>query len=155
MSALSTHSPAKRNKTNTSGWQTPFPDQPELVAEPVWECPQNECGGGLALKLHRNGKDKFVVCTKQVCKDPTTCHFACSFFRPSKDNPHIWTKTPISSAFFGVLVCFFGFGTEIRMLARTTRNCPGRMNTSPEQETSIIYVTYAVSYTHLTLPTKA
>ena len=89
MSALSKHSPAKRNGPNTSGWQTPFPAEPELVAEPGWECPHNVCGGGLALKLRRNGKDEFVVCTKQVYKDPTTCQFTCSFFRPSKDNPHI------------------------------------------------------------------
>ena len=36
---------------------------------------------------------------------------------------------------------FFGdWNRTIIMLARTTRNCPGRMNTSHEQETSIIYL---------------
>ena len=106
MSALSKHSPAKRNKPNTSGWQTPSPAQPELVAGPRWGCPHNVCGGGLAVKLRRNGKDRFVVCTKQVHKDPATCQFTCSFFRPSKDNPHIWTKTLVSSTFFWVGFAF-------------------------------------------------
>ena len=32
------------------------------------------------------------------------------------------------------------------MLARTTRNCPGRMNISPEQETSIIYVMHICAH---------
>ena len=99
LSALSKHSPAKRNKPNTSGCQTPFPAQPEPVAEPGWECPHNVCGGGLALKLRRNGKDKFVVRTKQVYKYPTICQLTFSFFRPLRDNPHIWTKTPVSSRF--------------------------------------------------------
>ena len=107
MSALSKHSPAKTNKPNTSDWQTPFPAQPELVAEPGWECPHNVCGGGLAVKLRRNGKDKLVVCTKQVYRDPTTCQFIFSFFRPSKDNPHIWTITPVSSRFFGLGLLFW------------------------------------------------
>ena len=108
MSALSKHSPARRNKPNTSGWLTPFSAQPDLVDESGWECPHNACGGGLALKLRRNGKEKFVVYTKQVYKNPTTCQFACSFFRPSKENPHIWTKTPISSRFFWIGFAFWG-----------------------------------------------
>ena len=37
---------------------------------------------------------------------------------------------------------FWVWNRTIILLARTTRNCPGRMNTSPEQETSIICVTY-------------
>ena len=108
MSALSKHSPAKRSEPNTSGWHTPFPAQPELVAEPGWECPHNVCGGGLAMKLLRNGNDKIVVCANQVYKDPTTCQFTCSFFRPSKDNPHIWNKTPISSTFFWIGFAILG-----------------------------------------------
>ena len=67
----------------------PFPAQPDVVAEPGWECSHNVCGGDLVLKLRRKAKDKFVVCTKQVYQDPTTCQFTCSFFRQSKDNPHI------------------------------------------------------------------
>ena len=98
----------KKNKPNRSGVRTPFPGQPELVAKSGWECQRSECGGGLALKLRRNGKDKFVVRTEQVYKDPTTCEFTCSFFRPSKDNPHIWTKTPVSSRFFCIGFAFLG-----------------------------------------------
>ena len=108
MSALSNHSPAERNKTNTSGLQTPSTVRPELVAEPGWECPHNVCGGGLAVKLRRNGEDQFVVCTKQLYKDPTTCQFTCSFFRPTKDNPHIWTKTPVSPRFVWIGFAFLG-----------------------------------------------
>ena len=114
ISALSKHSPAKRNKPNTSGWQTLFPAQPELVAEPGWQYPHNVCGGGLGVKLRQNGKDKFVVCTKQVYRDPTTCQFTCSFFRPSKDNPHIWTKTPVSSRLFWIEFAFWGFYKKMK-----------------------------------------
>ena len=34
------------------------------------------------------------------------------------------------------------------MLARTARNCPGRMNIPPVQENSIIYVTYVRTKGH-------
>ena len=52
-------------------------------------------------------------------------------------------KTPISSFFFSLGLLFLGLGTEQQLcLARTARNCPRRRNTSPEQETSIICVTY-------------
>ena len=108
MSALSKHSPAKKNKPNASAWQTPCPAQPELVTEPGWECQHNVGGGGLAVKLRQNGKDKFVVCTKQGYKNPATCQFTCSFLRPSKDNPHIWTKTPVSSSFVWIGFAFWG-----------------------------------------------
>ena len=57
-----------------------------------------------------------------------------------KNRTQNWTKTPISSTFF-IGFAFWGLSRTIIMLARTTRNCPGRMNTSPEQETSIIHVT--------------
>ena len=108
MSALSKHSPAKRNGPNTSGWQTPFPAEPELVAEPGWECPHDVCGCGRAVKLRRNEKDKFVVYTRQVYKDPTTCQFTCFLFRPSKDNPRISTKTPVPLRFVWIGFAFGG-----------------------------------------------
>ena len=38
------------------------------------------------------------------------------------------------------------------MLARTTRTYPGRMNTSPEQQTSIIYVAYVRTKGHRYTP---
>ena len=50
------------------------------------------------------------------------------------------TKTPISSIFFSIGFAFGVWNRTIIMLARTIRICPGRMNTSPEQETSIIHV---------------
>ena len=109
MSALSKDSSAKRNERNTSAWQTPFPAQPELVAEPGWECQHNVCSGGLAVKLRRNGKDKFVVCTKRVYEDSTTYQLTCSSLRPSKDNPYIWTKTPVSCRFFRIGFTFGGW----------------------------------------------
>ena len=70
MTALFKHSHTKRNKPNSSGWQSPFPAQPRPVAETELECPHNVCGGGLARELRRNGKDKLVVCTIKCTRIP-------------------------------------------------------------------------------------
>ena len=106
ISALSKHSPAKRNKPNTSGWQTLFPAQPELVAEPGWQYPHNVCGGGLARELRRNGKDKLVVCTIKCTRIP---QLASS---PAPSSVHRRTtrtsgpKRPYLPDFFGLSLLF-------------------------------------------------
>ena len=107
MSALSEHSPAKRNKPDISGWQTPFPAQPELVAESGWDCQQNVCGGSLALKLRRN-RGLHEASVQGSHNLP-----AHLFLPPSVEgqpaqldqNAHIFR-------IFLDWVCFFGFGTE-------------------------------------------
>ena len=62
------------------------------------------------------------------------------------------TKTPISSIFFSIGFAFGVWNRTIIMLARTIRICPGRMNTSPEQETSGICVTYVRTKGHRYTP---
>ena len=65
-----------------------------------------------------------------------------------KTGPKIGPKRPYLPLFFGLGLLFWVWNRTIIMLARTTLNCPGRMNTSPEQETSIIYVTYVRTKGH-------
>ena len=64
----------------------------------------------------------------------------------SDQNAHIFHFGGIGFAFWGLL--FGVWNRTLIMLARTTHNCPRRMNTSPEQETSIIYVTYVRTKGH-------
>ena len=61
-------------------------------------------------------------------------------------------KTPISSIFFGLGLLFWVWNRTVNLLARTTRNYPGRMNTTPEQETCIICVTYVRTKGHRYTP---
>ena len=49
--------------------------------------------------------------------------------------------------FGGDWVCFLGgWNRTITVLARTTRNCPWRMNTPHEQQTSIIYLRHVCTH---------
>ena len=57
-----------------------------------------------------------------------------------KTGPKIGPKRPYLSILGGLGLLFWVWNRTIVPWAKTTRNCPGRMNTSPEQETSITYV---------------
>ena len=86
-----------------------------------------------------------MVCTKQVYEDPTIYQLTCSSVR-RRTTCTSGPKRPYLAGFLG-LGLLLGVGTETST-ARTTRNFPWRMNASPEQETSIIYVTYEHSKAH-------
>ena len=62
-----------------------------------------------------------------------------------KSGTQKWTKVPISPSFWGIGFVFLGLEPNNNLDGQEDPNCPGRMNTSHEQETSIIYRTY-VSY---------
>ena len=83
-----------------------------------------------------------------VCEVPIMVGFGLFLFPRSqktinfqKTGPKIEPKCPYLP-FFSLRLLFGVWNRTKIMLSRTTRNCPWRMNASPEQETGIIYVTY-------------